>query len=127
MNQTLAELKVRQHRDKTFIGRVSRGFDFLGYLFTPSGLEVAPLAVERCVERVSWLYEKGEDLIRIGAYVRRWQCWARSGLRALRDSLAWRALDLFCRTFFVIAGGPLTAPADSFVCDSLGRRGRRSS
>ncbi len=44
VNETLAELKVRQHPDKTFIGRVSRGFDFLGYLFAPAGLEVAPRA-----------------------------------------------------------------------------------
>ncbi len=45
VNKTLAELKLQQHPDKTFIGRVSRGFDFLGYLFTPAGLEVAPRAV----------------------------------------------------------------------------------
>jgi len=42
VNQTLAELHVEQHPDKTFIGRISRGFDFLGYAFTPAGLEVAP-------------------------------------------------------------------------------------
>lgn len=64
-----------------FIGRVSRGFDFLGYLLTPARLEVAPRAVERCVERVSRLYEPGADLVRIGAYVRCWQRWARSGLQ----------------------------------------------
>ena len=40
MNETLAELKLQQRRDKTFIGRISRGFDLLGYLFTPAGLEV---------------------------------------------------------------------------------------
>ncbi len=32
VNQTLAELKLEQHPDKTFIGRVSRGFDFLSFL-----------------------------------------------------------------------------------------------
>ena len=37
MNRTLAELKVEQHPDNTFIGRVRRGFDFLGYLFAPAG------------------------------------------------------------------------------------------
>ena len=80
VNQTLAELKVEQHPDKTFIGRISRGFDFLGYAFTPAGLEVAPRAVERCVERVSQLYEQGVDLVHIGTYVRCWLRWARSGL-----------------------------------------------
>ncbi len=80
VNETLAELKAEQHPDKTFIGRVCHCFDFLGYVFTPAGLEVAPRAVESCVERVSRLYERGVELIRIGAYVRCWQCWAKSGL-----------------------------------------------
>jgi len=94
VNETLAELKLQQHPDKTFIGRVSRGFDFLGYEFTPAGLEVAPQAVERCVERVSRLYERGVDLIHIGAYGRCWLRWARSGLRALGEGLSERALEL---------------------------------
>jgi hypothetical protein len=88
VNETLAELKVQQHPDKTSIGRVSRGFDFLGYLFTPAGLEVAPRAVRRCAERVSRLYERGVDLIHIGVYVRCWQRWARSGLGALGENLS---------------------------------------
>ena len=34
LNQTaFAELKVSQHPDKTFIGRIERGFDFLGHYF----------------------------------------------------------------------------------------------
>jgi hypothetical protein len=33
VNRTLAELKVQQRPDETFIGRISRGFDFLGYRF----------------------------------------------------------------------------------------------
>ncbi len=86
VNQTLAELHVEQHPDKTFIGRISRGFDFLGYAFTPAGLEVAPQAVERCVERVSRLYEQDVDLLHIGAYVRRWLRWTKSGLG---ERLAW--------------------------------------
>jgi hypothetical protein len=59
VNRTLAELHVEPHPDKTFIGRISRGFDFVGYAFTPAGLEAAPPAIERCVERVSRLYERG--------------------------------------------------------------------
>ena len=97
VNQTLAELKLQQHPDKTFIGRISRGFDFLGYAFTPAGLDVAPQTVERCVKRVSQLYEQGVDLIHIGAYVRRWLRWARSGLRALGAGLSERDLELVVR------------------------------
>jgi hypothetical protein len=92
VNETLAELKVEQHPDKTFIGRISRGFDFLGYVFSATGLEVAAQAVEHCVERVTQLYERGADLVRIGAYVRCWKRWARSGLGDLVADLAERAL-----------------------------------
>ena len=37
VNETLAELEVEKHPDKTYIGRISRGFDFLGYTFSPAG------------------------------------------------------------------------------------------
>jgi hypothetical protein len=47
------DLKVKKHPDKTFIGRLERGFDFLGYHFAPTGLGVARITVERFIERVS--------------------------------------------------------------------------
>ena len=94
MNQTLAALQVEQHPDKTFVGRISRGFDFLGYAFTPAGLDAAPPTIEGRVERVSRLYEQGVDLIRIGAYPWRWLRWAKSGLGEPEERLAWQALGL---------------------------------
>ena len=33
------------HSDKTFIGRIEKGFDFLGYHFGPEGLSVARKSV----------------------------------------------------------------------------------
>jgi hypothetical protein len=33
VNQTLNELKVEKHPNKTFIGQISKGFDFSGYTF----------------------------------------------------------------------------------------------
>jgi len=76
-------LKLELHPDKTFIGRISRGFDFLGYWFTPEGLGIALKTVERFAERVSQLYEQGAGENRIGEYVRRWWRWVRSGVGLL--------------------------------------------
>jgi hypothetical protein len=42
VNRTLNELKVEKHPDKTFIGRIKRGFDFLGYQFSTRGAEPGP-------------------------------------------------------------------------------------
>ena len=38
VNQHLNGLKLEKHPDKTFVGRISRGFDFLGYHFSPQRL-----------------------------------------------------------------------------------------
>jgi RNA-directed DNA polymerase len=61
VNQTLRELKLEKHQDKTFIGRISRGFDFLGFTFSPSGVGVACKTIGRFAERLSRLYEQGAD------------------------------------------------------------------
>jgi len=64
VNQVMANLLVEKHPDKTFIGRISRGFDFLGYWFSPPGLGIARKTVGRCLEKISQLYEQGAPLRR---------------------------------------------------------------
>lgn len=84
VNRTLEELCAEQHPDKTFIGRLAKGFEFLGYKITPSGLVgVARKTCDKFVERVNQLYEQGASGERIGEYVKRWQCWVRAGLQEL--------------------------------------------
>ena len=77
---TLADLKVEKHPDKTFIGRIVRGFDFLGYSFSPSGLGIATRTIQNFRERITRLYERGADDVRIGLYARRWSLWVRAGV-----------------------------------------------
>ena len=80
VNQTLNELKVEKHPDKTFIGRIAKGFDFLGYSFEPKGLSLAPKTLANFLERITQLYEQGADNRRIGQYVRNWLRWVRAGV-----------------------------------------------
>ncbi|MGO9815329.1 MAG: hypothetical protein ACLP53_31760 [Isosphaeraceae bacterium] len=58
-------------------------------LLQQAGLDVAPQTVERCVERLSRLYEQDVDLLHIGAYVLRWLRWTKSGLGERAERLAW--------------------------------------
>ena len=58
LNQTLSELKLQKHPEKTFIGRIEKGFDFLGYHFSPEGLSVAEKTIEKFLARAVRLYEK---------------------------------------------------------------------
>jgi hypothetical protein len=62
VNQTLDALLLEKHPDKTFIGKVCRGFDFLGYRLS-EGISVARVTVDRFVERVSRL-SRGHGRIR---------------------------------------------------------------
>jgi len=84
LNQTFTELGLEKHPHKTFIGRVERGFDFLGYHLTPGRLTLSGATVERFVERAARLYEQDRrescDSPRLEAYVRRFSGWAEGGL-----------------------------------------------
>ena len=76
VNQGLTGLGLLKHPAKTFIGKIEKGFDFLGYHFSPEGLAVARKAVEPFVTRARPLYEQERGrrhAARLGAYVRRWE------------------------------------------------------
>jgi len=113
VNQTLATLKVEQHPDKTIIGRIRRGFDFLGYSFSPSGLGIATKTIQNFLARITRLYEQGADAVRIGEYIRRWWRWVRAGV-SLMDSA------LHCPTNS--AFGPVPWPLVSGLCVPLHHR-----
>jgi hypothetical protein len=84
VNQTLGALSLEKHPDKTFIGRIERGFDFLGYHFSPEGLSVAKKTIENFIEKASRLYEQKRSAVSPAAplemYVRRWLRWSRAVL-----------------------------------------------
>jgi hypothetical protein len=80
VNDVLAGLRLEKHPDKTFIGKIEKGFDFLGYHFSRTGLTVAKATIEKFVERATRLYEQDREEplspSRLGVYVRRWLAWA---------------------------------------------------
>jgi RNA-directed DNA polymerase len=89
VNQHFHQLKVEQAPDKTFIGKISRGWDFLGYYFDGKQLTVAAKTVEKHVLHYRQLYEQlsmkkatsDEMALALGQYVKRWQQWVKAGLR----------------------------------------------
>ena len=83
-HEVLDALRLEKHPEKTFIGRIGRGFDFLGYWFSPQGVAVAGKTVDRMAEKVLRLYEQGADDSRIGTYLRHWVWWVRTGVKLSR-------------------------------------------
>ena len=84
VNKVLGALGLEKHPDKTFIGRIERGFDFLGYHFGPEGLSVAKKTIEQFIKRASRLYEQKHigkvTPDALGMYIQRWMRWVRSGV-----------------------------------------------
>ncbi len=84
VNEHMACLDLSKHPDKTFIGRIEKGFDFLGYRFSHEGISVATATVHNFIAKAARLYEQeqrcpnGPPLL--GRYVRRWIGWAYGGL-----------------------------------------------
>ncbi|HEY6095499.1 MAG TPA: hypothetical protein VIU93_11160 [Gallionellaceae bacterium] len=82
MNRWFGEAGLAQHPDKTFIGRIGRGFDWLGYQFCAKGLPgVSAKSIERFAAKLRRLLEQTrlsgssneERQRRVAEYIRRWQ------------------------------------------------------
>jgi RNA-directed DNA polymerase len=58
LNQILNQLKVKKYPDKTYIGKIEHGFDFLGYHFNGNQLIVAAKTVAKHVLHYRQLYEQ---------------------------------------------------------------------
>jgi hypothetical protein len=54
-------IEIINDSDKTFIGRIEKGFDFLGYHFSPEGLSVAEKTIEKFLARAVRRYEQERD------------------------------------------------------------------
>ena len=87
VNRVLTSLGLRKHPGKTFIGRVEKGFDWLGYHLRPDGLRLAAQTLRNFAARMTRLYERESGrqvgVARLGSYVRRWRRWVLGGVAAL--------------------------------------------
>ncbi len=90
-------MNLAKHPDKTFIGRIEGGFDWLGYRISNAGLGVVTKIFEnfvaRCPRLYEWSLEESNNSSRIGDYARRWGIWVRAGLRMPSRSLPARHVD----------------------------------
>ena len=96
VHQGLAARRLDKHPDKTCIGSIAKGFDFVGYHCRPEGLTVAAKTLEHFVARVHQLYEQGpgeRGSARPGAYVRRWVRWVRAGLLGTHGDISDGPMD----------------------------------
>jgi len=98
VNSVLSSLGLKKHPDKTSIGLIERGFDFLGYHFCRKGISLAQTTVGNFLTKLSRLYEQNRTHGRkdwgwspksqparsiettITTYINRFRGWANGGL-----------------------------------------------
>ena len=80
MNQILDQLKLTKHPDKTEMGHIEKGFDFLGYHLRRDGIRAASKTLANAVSKATRLYEQGASDERIGEYWTRFLRWLQAGI-----------------------------------------------
>ena len=75
LNEVFDTLKIKKHPDKTEIGHVEKGFNFLSYRFLLSGLSVAQIALDRFSAKVTQLDEQRADSPARERYWRQFTYW----------------------------------------------------
>ena len=99
INPILTELELTLAFDKTWIGRVAKGFDFLGYRLSPDDMTVAVRSFKRMTEKLRLLYEQGADQARRRSYVTHWLKWAQSGVALNKERLLKTTTNILQDTF----------------------------
>ncbi len=84
LNEAIASVGLCLHQEKRFVGRINKGFDFLGYQVHPSRrLRPSAESLRRLVVRAGRLYEQGADIGRLRQYITRWTRWLWGALDGL--------------------------------------------
>ena len=111
LNAVFNTLKIEKHPDKTEMGRVERGFDFLGYHYSSDGLSVACVTLERFNVKAAQLYEQTRSLPAGQRYLRRFLVWLLSGIRGVSLTEAWKGELKKLLSSLTAAGHGLNGPA----------------
>ena len=72
---------LRLAQAKTWVGKTSKGLDFLGYRLSRDGLSIAQSTWDRMKAKSLLLYEQGASKERLQSYAKKWITWAQSGVR----------------------------------------------
>ena len=81
-HKILNEIKLKMHPDKTFLGCIKKGFDFLGVHFGALPT-IAKACQDKHLARLAQRYALGASAACIGDYVARWTSWCTSVLRCV--------------------------------------------
>ena len=66
LNQFFNQFSIVQHPDKTFIGKIDKDFDWMGFQITMQGIvAIAPRSMDKLIIKLAQLYERNQPLLPI--------------------------------------------------------------
>jgi len=83
-HKILEKLKLKMHPDKTFLGCIKKGFDFLGVHFGEQP-KISKTSLENHRTKLARRYAQGASAACIGDYVARWTSWCAGVLKCCND------------------------------------------
>jgi len=85
-HKVLNKLKLKMHPNKTFLGCIKKGFDFLGVHFGDAP-EISNTSLINHRTKLAQRYARGASAACIGDYVARWTSWCTGVLKCCSDNL----------------------------------------
>jgi RNA-directed DNA polymerase len=85
-HQILNRIKLKMHPDKTFIGCIKKGFDFLGVHFSDTP-RISDTSLENHRTKIARRYAQGASGACIGRYIARWSSWSKGVLKSCRKEV----------------------------------------
>ena len=83
-HQILEKLKLKMHPDKTFLGCIKKGFDFLGIHFSDVS-KISKTSLENHRVQLARRYAQGASAACIGDYIARWTSWCAGVLKCCSE------------------------------------------
>lgn len=80
-HRLMQQLKLSLHLDKTFIGKINKGFDFLGYRLSNESISINDTTLDHFRTQLQQRYAQEGSKERLVDYVRRFSLWCRSGVQ----------------------------------------------
>ena len=90
-------MKLEVHtKEKRFIGKIEKGFSFLGYFFKPQRkLRPSRECLQRLVSKSLRLYEQKANRKQLLEYLERWIIYFRGGLKGIVQIKSIKNIELF--------------------------------
>ncbi len=77
----MKQLKLSLHPDKTYIGKIEKGFAFLGYQLSNNSLTIHPDTLQKHRAQLQQRYAQGAKSNALADYAHRFTRWCRAGVR----------------------------------------------